>query len=139
MRVVLDTNILISGLITQTGPPAQILNALRDGRIVAIMSEATLAELAAVLRRPSFQRYLTRSRITPTKFLDDLLNQVDLVTPMVSDLPIRDERDRLFLNLMATHPPPRYFVTGDQDFEASHYSGVPVISAAECVRLLKRS
>lgn len=139
MRVVLDTNILISGLITQTGPPAQILNALRDDRIVAVMSEATLAELAAVLRRPSLQRYLTRSRITPTRFLDDLLNQVDLVTPVVSDLPIRDERDRLFLNLMATHPPPRYFVTGDQDFEASHYSGVPVISAAEFVRLLKRS
>ena len=138
MRVVLDTNILISGLITQTGPPAQILNALRDGRIVAIMSEATLAELAAVLRRPSLQRYLTRSRITPTRFLDDLFNQIDLVTPVVSDLPIRDERDRLFLNLMATHPPPRYFVTGDQDFEAPHYSGVPVISAAEFVRLLKR-
>ena len=137
MRVVLDTNILVSGLITQTGPPAQILNALRDGRLVAIMSEATLAELAAVLRRPSLQRYVTRSRITPTRFLDDLLNQVDLVTPMVSDLPIRDERDRIFLNLMATHPPPQYFVTGDQDFDASHYNGVPVVSAGVFVTLLK--
>ena len=52
MRVVLDTNILVSGLITSTAPPAQILNALRDGRLVAVMSEATLAELAAVLQRP---------------------------------------------------------------------------------------
>ena len=139
MRVVLDTNILVSGLITSTGPPAQILNALRDGRLVAVMSEATLAELAVVLRRASLKRYFTRSRITPTRFLDDLRRQVDLVTPVVSDLPIRDERDRIFLNLMATHPPPQYFVTGDQDFDATHYSGVPVVSAVIFLDVLKRS
>jgi predicted nucleic acid-binding protein len=49
----------------------------------------------------------------------------------------RDERDRPFLDLMATAPPPDYFVTGDKDFEASQYSGVPVISAAAFARLLK--
>ena len=52
--------------------------------------------------------------------------------------PLRDERDRPFLDLMATIPPPEYFVTGDRDFEVSHYSGVPVISAAEFARLLTR-
>jgi len=40
---------------------------------------------------------------------------------------------------MATTPPPQYFVTGDKDFEAPQYSGVPVISAAEFVGLLKRT
>lgn len=138
MRVVLDTNILVSGLITQTGPPAQILNALRDGRLVAVMSEATLAELAAVLRRPSLQRYVSRSRITLTRFVDDLRHQIDLVTPVRSDLSIRDERDQIFLDLMATQPTPQYFVTGDQDFEAPQYSGVPVVSAAVFITLLKR-
>ena len=138
MRVVLDTNILVSGLITQAGPPAQILNALRDGRLVAVMSETTLAELAAVLRRPSLQRYVTRSRITLTRFVDDLRHQIDLVTPVRSDLSIRDERDQIFLDLMATQPAPQYFVTGDQDFEALQYSEVPVVSAAVFITLLKR-
>lgn len=139
MRVVLDTNVLVSGLISRTGPPAQILNALRDGRFVAVMSEATFAELDAVLRRPSLQRYFTHARITPTQFLVELRYQADLVTPAASTVPIRDERDRSFLDLMATDPPPQYFVTGDKDFEAPQYSEVPVLSAAAFVNLLKQT
>ncbi len=139
MRVVLDTNILVSGLMSFTSPPALILNALRTGQIVAVISEATLAELEAVLRRPAIRRYLTRVGITPAEWLADFRVQADLVTPVTSTAPIRDECDRVFLNLLATSPQPRYFVTGDKDFDAPKYSGVPVISAADFVRLLKRS
>jgi putative PIN family toxin of toxin-antitoxin system len=138
VRVVLDTNILVSGLMSMTSPPAQILNAVRVGQVVAVMSEATLAELEHVLHRPAVQRYFTHTTITPARFLADLRVQADLVIPVPSIAPIRDARDRVFLDLLTTEPPPQYFVTGDKDFEASHYSGVPVISAAECIRLLTR-
>ena len=136
MRVVLDTNILVSGLMSRTSAPAFILNAIRSGQIVAVMSEATLVELIAVLRRPTLQRYFMHAAIAPMNWLAELRVQADLVVPATSTAPIRDERDRLFLDLLATHPQPHYFVTGDKDFEASHYSGVPVISAAEFARLL---
>ena len=138
MRVVLDTNILVSGLMSVTSPPAQILNAVRVGQVVAVMSEATLAELEKVLHRPAVQRYFTHTSITPAAFLANLRIHADLVIPVPSTTPIRDPRDRVFLDLLTTDPPPHYFVTGDQDFEASHYSGVPVISAAEFARLLSR-
>ena len=138
MRVVLDTNILVSGLMSMTSPPAQILNAVRIGQVVAVMSEATFTELEQVLHRPAVQRYFTHTTITPAAFLADLRIQADLVIPVPSTAPIRDARDRVFLDLLTTDPPPQYFVTGDQDFEASHYSGVPVISAAGFVRLLTR-
>lgn len=138
MRVVLDTNILVSGLMSITSPPAQILNAVRVGQVVAVMSEATLAELEHVLHRPAVQRYFTHTTITPARFLADLRVQADLVIPVPSTAPIRDARDRVFLDLLTTEPPPQYFVTGDKDFEAAYYSGVPVISASECVRLLTR-
>jgi hypothetical protein len=138
VRVVVDTNVLVSGLISSTGPPSKIVDALRDGRIVAVMSDATFAELDAVLRRPSLHRYFIRSRLTPIKFLDELRAQADLVTPVASAIPIRDERDRPFLELMATHPPPAYFITGDKDFETHQYGGVPVVSAAVFVTLLKQ-
>jgi predicted nucleic acid-binding protein len=62
-----------------------------------------------------------------------------MVEPQSTHTPIRDERDRPFLDLVASHPPPQYFVTGDKDFDAPEYSGVPVISAAAFVRVLKRS
>lgn len=138
MRVVLDINIIISGLMSLTSPPAQILNAVRIGQVVAVMSEATLAELEDVLQRPAVRRYFLHTTVTPAEFLADLRLQADLVSPVASTAHLRDERDRPFVDLLATLPPPQYFVTGDQDFEASHYSGVPVISATEFAALLKQ-
>ena len=68
MRVVLDTNIIVSGLMSVTSPPAQILDAVRVGQVVAVMSKATLAELEHVLSRPAIQRYFTHMTITPQRF-----------------------------------------------------------------------
>ena len=98
-----------------------------------------MAELEDVLHRPAVQRYFTHAGVTPESFLADLRIQADLVNPAASTISIRDQRDRIFLDLMATQPPPLYFVTGDRDFEASHYSGVPVISAADFAHLLKHA
>jgi hypothetical protein len=124
-----------------TSPPAQILNAVRTGQVVAVMSEVTLAELQDVLQRPAIRRYFHHAAITPEAFLADLRLHADVMRPVSTNTPIRtpirDERDRPFLDLLATDPQPHYFVTGDQDFEAPHYSGVPVISAADFVRLLR--
>lgn len=139
MRVVLDTNILVSGVISPIGPPAQILTALRQGRVVAVMSEATFSELQAVLQRPHFQPYFARAGVTPAALLGELRLQADIVIPVPSTLPIRDERDRPFLELMATHPPPHWFITGDKDFEGRQYSGVPVVSASLFLELLKKA
>lgn len=80
--------------------------------------------------------YFRHAGLTNEAFLADLQLHADMVIPVPTSTPIRDERDRPFLNLLATKPPPHYFVTGDQDFEASHYSGGPVISATACARLL---
>ena len=136
MRVVLDTNIFVSGLLSAAGPPARIIQAVLKRRIIPIMSPDTFAELEAVLRRPKLQRAFTRAGVNVTSFLAIVQAEMQLVDPHPTNTPLRDAQDRPFLDLMATAPPPQYFVTGDQDFEASHYSGVPVISAAEFARLL---
>ena len=139
MRVVLDTNIFVSGLLSAAGPPARIIQAVLKRRIIPIMSPDTFAELEAVLRRPKLQRAFTRAGVNVTSFLAIVQAEMQLVDPHPTNTPLRDAQDRPFLDLMATAPPPQYFVTGHQDFEASHYSGVPVISAAEFARLLAQS
>ena len=121
-----------------TSTPARILDAVRTGQIVAVMSAATLAELADVLSRPAVSRYFRHSAITPEAFLADLRLHADLMIPVPTNIPIRDERDRPFLDLLATIPSPQYFVTGDRDFDATHYGRVPVISATEFAGLLRR-
>jgi len=136
VRVVLDTNILVSGLLSAVGPPARIVRALLQRRIIPIMSSATFAELEAVIRRPKLQPAFARAGVDLENFLNTVHAQAQFVDPVSTKLPIRDEYDRPFLDLMATPPKPQYFVTGDRDFEFSHYSGVPVVSAAEFARLL---
>jgi uncharacterized protein len=136
VRVVLDTNVLVSGLLSSVGPPARIVQALLQRRIIPIMSAATFAELEAVVRRPKLQPVFSRAGVNLENFLTTVRAQAQFVDPVSTELPIRDEHDRPFLDVMATPPKPQYLVTGDRDFELSSYSSVPVISAAKFARLL---
>ncbi len=139
MRVVIDTNILVSGLISSSGPPAKIINALFKGDLIPVMSEATFAELEAVLQRPRLQSYFTRAGVNPALFLADFHKVAQFVTPRPVSTSIRDEKDRPFLELMASSPTPEFLITGDKDFEDQRYRNVPVISASLFMDMLRKS
>ena len=53
-----DTNVIVSGIIGSdpTSPPARILDAMADGRLVYLMSGSLFAEYSDVLRRPAITR-----------------------------------------------------------------------------------
>ena len=52
LRVVLDTNVIISGLISPKGPPAGILKALKAGRFILLTNQAINEEILEVMDRP---------------------------------------------------------------------------------------
>ncbi|HKV24689.1 MAG TPA: putative toxin-antitoxin system toxin component, PIN family [Candidatus Acidoferrum sp.] len=52
MRVVLDTNVLVSALISPRGHPAAIYDAWEEGRFILLTSAELLDELGATLERP---------------------------------------------------------------------------------------
>lgn len=58
-RAVLDTNVLVSALITPDGASARLLLELRAGAFELVVSPTLLAELRVVLGRPKFERYVT--------------------------------------------------------------------------------
>ena len=60
MRAILDTNVLLSGLLWH-GPPHRLLERVRDGTLTLVSSPALLAELAEVIERPQFASVLARS------------------------------------------------------------------------------
>jgi len=111
VRVVVDTNILVSGLISRTGPPARIVDAVLRGEIVPVMSDATFAELEEVLHRPSLQRYFRDSRVTPFQLLTALKTVAEFAKPGHSRVRMRDPTDRPFADLAAAHPAPDFIVT----------------------------
>lgn len=55
MRIVLDTNVVVSGLLGSSGPPAQLVDLVSSGDIALVVDERILAEYQDVLVRPRFK------------------------------------------------------------------------------------
>lgn len=64
MRAVLDTNIVVSGLLWRAAP-RQVLDAARDKRITLHTSSVLLDELAEVLSRPHLTSVIAANRASP--------------------------------------------------------------------------
>ena len=54
MRIVLDTNVLVSGLMSPHGPPGRIVDLVVGGEITLILDDRILSEYREVLQRPRF-------------------------------------------------------------------------------------
>ncbi len=116
LRVVFDTNTLISAFLLPQSIPRQALDsATAAGRL--LLSPATATELTEVLRQPKFDRYLAEHR--RMTLLAVLIHHADLVEVDVTVTDCRDPKDNKFLELavsgQATH-----LVTGDQDLLILH-------------------
>jgi uncharacterized protein len=59
LRAVLDPNVVISGVISRTGAPAEVLAALTTGRAELIVSPVLLEELARALAYPKLRRLIS--------------------------------------------------------------------------------
>ena len=81
MRLVIDTNVLVSGFLSDTSPPAQILNAIRVGAVTPVISSPVIAEYRAVLHRPAL-------RLDPEEvdeFLESLADKALFLEPFPID------------------------------------------------------
>jgi putative PIN family toxin of toxin-antitoxin system len=83
MRVVLDTNVLVAGLLSAAGPPGWIVEAALAGEIELVFDAAMRQEYEEVLRRPEL--HLSRQRV------DDLLAAIDDTGWEVAAVPPRPE------------------------------------------------
>ena len=136
-RAVLDTNVLVSGLLGPKGPPRQILDAWLKGRYKLVLSLYLVDELAHVL---SYPRIVERVRLTPEELeavLAALLSQAEL-TPGKLQLPgvTRDPKDDPVV-ACAVEGQADYIVSGDQDLLAlGEYEGIQVITPRRFVETL---
>ena len=111
MKVVLDTNVLISGLINPQGIPAQIVNLLINGRITLLYDDRILAEYVEVLNRKKFG--LGGSVIAP--LVDYIKNEREYVAAEpISAKGFVDNDDRMFYEVAKTGKA-RCIVTGNKD------------------------
>ena len=79
MRIVVDTNVSVSGLLWG-GPPNQILKLARDGRHAILACEQTAAELKRVLQYPRFSGRLSDLQVTVEEVFAYFMNMVYFVS-----------------------------------------------------------
>jgi putative PIN family toxin of toxin-antitoxin system len=95
MRVVVDTNVLVSGLLSPFGPPAQIVRMVASGALVVCHDARILSEYRDVLLRPKFP--------FPQDAVDALLDQIAANGEAVGSEPLRaalpDRNDEPFLEV----------------------------------------
>ena len=129
-RVVLDTNVLVSALLTPAGNPNTVLQAVLDRRITLVYSADTMTEYRSVLSRARFG--------FDARDVSDLLTFFevfgDFVESIKSDGAMPDESDRAFLDAATTAG--AVLITGNtKHFPRSQGVQTP----AECVGDISRA
>lgn len=127
LRVVLDTNVLVSGLAYPRSVPGRIVAAWRQGGLDVVLSRYILDEFVRVLPR------LARIRLAPGEIrdlADSLMFIADVVEPQGSGDPtLRDPADQPVL-LALTASKADCLVTGDKDLLALA-DRYPIVTPAE--------
>jgi uncharacterized protein len=111
-RAVLDTNVLVSALISPGGPSAALLLELRAGAFELVASPLLLAELREVLRREKFRRYVTEAEADA--YVDLIRHEATIVDdPAPGTQPLSSDPDDEYLVDLARSVTADALVSGD--------------------------
>jgi putative PIN family toxin of toxin-antitoxin system len=129
MRVVLDTNILVSALMVHAGNPAAIYRAWQQGHFILLTCPEQLDELRATLRKPAIA-----VRIKPYKagrLVNELKDLAETIGPLPRVKRSPDPTDD-FLLALSEAGKADYLVTGDK-------RGVLVLELHKTTRIISPS
>jgi putative PIN family toxin of toxin-antitoxin system len=137
IRAVLDTNVLISGLLGEHSPPRQLVDAWLDGRYVLVTSLYQVEEMSHVVAYPRITSRLRLSDAEIDLVLAALLSQAEVVRgdlrlPGVS----RDPKDDPLV-ACAVEGAADYLVSGDADLlDLGKHENTRVVTPREFVEIL---
>jgi uncharacterized protein len=130
VRLVVDTSVLISRMLLPGSVPGRAV-ALAARKADILASEATIGELAEVLARSKFDRYVTREE--RQTFQEEFVRLVVWVPILQTIRACRDPRDDKFLEL-AVNGEADAILTGDVDLLAMHpFRGISIMTPAACL------
>ena len=136
VKAVIDTNVLVSGLIRSDGYPGRILEAVRTARLVLCADSRILDEYQFVMLREKFSKYFHQCEVH--ELMDFFAHGTHRVRPdfLIDELPDRSDAPFLEVASMAEVP----LVTGNtKHFPAEICQGVEICDPKTfCQRYLKR-
>lgn len=139
MRVVADTNTVVSGLLWH-GAPRQILDAARAERIELFTSAVLLAELEDVLGREKFAQRLALVGLTASELVLGYAALATLIEPAaIEPVIVEDPEDDAVLGC-AVAARAKVIVSGDSHLlKLKSYQGIPILAADELLSQIPTS
>lgn len=137
MRLVADTNVVVSGLLW-LGNPGRLLEAASLSRVTLYTSVALLAELSSTLSRPKLARPIMRSELTQDDLLGRYLNVAVVVEPSSVPRVVPDDPDDDQVLACALAAQVEMIVSGDKHLLdlGGHYQNIPIVTPAQAVQLI---
>jgi putative PIN family toxin of toxin-antitoxin system len=138
MKIVVDTNVALSGLLWG-GPPNRILKWAREGVLEILACEETTAELRRVLGYRRFSKRISALETTPDEVFAYYMNLV-LFVPTPKNIPEKIDKDRfdnLFLGL-ASENKARLIVSGDKHLlDLGEFLRIQIVTPSEACEVIE--
>jgi len=137
VSAVVDTNVLVSGLVAPAGPPRQILDAWLEEDFTLVTSLYLVEELAHALAYPRITKRLRLDEAELEALLAALLSRAHVVAGQLHLRGVtRDPKDDAVVTC-AVEGEAGYIVSGDQDLlTLAEYQGVQIVTPREFVEML---
>ena len=138
MRVVLDTNTVVSALLWG-GLPYRLMQLAAAGEIELVTSPALIAELADVLERSHLQPRITAQNVSPGQLLAQYQSFAQSVVPQSVPAVIAADPDDDQVLACAVAGRAELIVSGDRHLHGlgGSYRGIAILRAAQAVKLFE--
>jgi putative PIN family toxin of toxin-antitoxin system len=138
MKIVLDTNVLasgVSGFRQPSSTPARLLSLWRDGIFDLVISSPIVEELSRTLSKPYFQQHITAEQVDRAIMLLHARAVLTLVGTDVQGVATHPEDDVMLATAISGGVD--YLVTGDRRLrEVGSIEGIAILSPREFLDLL---
>ncbi len=137
MRVVLDTNLLVSGVIS-AGIPRRLIDGAKAGEFEFCTSDVLLTELLDVLSRAKFAARLARAGLTAEGIVADLRRIAVMVSPLTVPRVVLGDPDDDHVLAAAHAGAADIIASGDKRdlLPLNDHHGIPIVSAREALERL---
>jgi len=138
LRVVIDTNVFVSGIAFKLGKPKKIVDLWLRQKIILITSQPLIEELTEVLHREKFQKQ------TGNKEISQLIQQIQKIAVFVEDnLPvlgiIKDDPDDDVVLATALEGNADYIVSGDHHvLDLGDFRGIKIVRPIDFLNVLNK-
>lgn len=137
MRVVLDTNTVVSGFLWGNEPRA-LIDAAVAGRIELFTSEVLIAEIEDVLPRSRFAARLAEKQLSIPALIERYRVLADIVEPAMLSGPASKDPDDDLVLATALAASADLIVSRDKHLRnLKHFHRIPIVHAAEAMRRIE--